>query len=160
MDIKIPSVGESIKEARILRWIKQDGDFVKADEPVLEIETDKASDNVASPGEGIVRIKVQADQVVAVGTVVGTIEPGKAPAVPRREAAVPTARRRLPLKRRARKWCQPSHPHFHRLRNALRRNGRSIRQRLAARVAMDALSKKMSKSRLPSLLSRRRLPLK
>ncbi len=80
VEIKIPPVGESIKEARIVRWLKADGVYVKTDEPLLEIETDKATDNVASPGDGIVRISVQADQVVAIGAVVGKIEPGKAPA--------------------------------------------------------------------------------
>jgi len=80
IDIKIPTVGESVKEARILRWIKQDGEFVKADEPVLEIETDKASDTVAAPAAGIVKLIVAADQVIAVGTVVGRIEPGSPPA--------------------------------------------------------------------------------
>jgi 2-oxoglutarate dehydrogenase E2 component (dihydrolipoamide succinyltransferase) len=79
VDIKIPTLGESIKEARILRWIKQDGDYVKADEPVLEIETDKASDSMPAPAAGIVRVVVAADQVVPVGTVVGKIEPGSAP---------------------------------------------------------------------------------
>ncbi len=80
MDIKIPNVGESIKEARIVRWLKKDGEYVKADEPVLEIETDKASDSVPAPVAGIVRIKVPADQVVAIGAVVGSVEPGPAPA--------------------------------------------------------------------------------
>src|ERR1700729_2702342 len=80
IDIKIPTVGESITEARILRWLKRDGEYVKADEPVLEIETDKASDNVPSPAAGIVRIVVPPDQVVAVGAVVGRIEPGSPPA--------------------------------------------------------------------------------
>jgi len=80
MEIKIPAVGESVKEARILRWIKNDGDYAKTDEPVLEIETDKASDSVPSPADGIVRIMVQAEQTVAVGAVVGRIEPGEAPA--------------------------------------------------------------------------------
>src|SRR5580700_9972095 len=79
MDIKIPNVGESITEARIVRWLKNDGDYVKADEPVLEIETDKASDSVPAPVAGIVRIKVPADQVVAIGAVVGSVEPGQAP---------------------------------------------------------------------------------
>ena len=74
-DIKIPAVGESVKEARILRWLKQEGEYVKADEPVLEIETDKASDVVPAPGAGIVHIVVAADQTVAIGTVVGAIEP-------------------------------------------------------------------------------------
>jgi 2-oxoglutarate dehydrogenase E2 component (dihydrolipoamide succinyltransferase) len=82
MDIRIPAVGESVTEARILRWIKQDGEYVKADEPVLEIETDKASDTVPAPEDGIVRVVVPADQVVAVGAVVGKIEPGAAPTTP------------------------------------------------------------------------------
>ena len=87
IDIKIPNVGESIKEARILRWIKREGEYVKADEPVLEIETDKASDSVPAPAAGIVHIAVQADQVVAIGAVVGTIEPGSPPATSAKAAA-------------------------------------------------------------------------
>jgi 2-oxoglutarate dehydrogenase E2 component (dihydrolipoamide succinyltransferase) len=81
--IKIPSLGESIKEARILRWIKQDGEYVNADEPVVEIETDKASDSIPAPAAGIVRVTAQADQVVDVGAIIGTIEPGEPPAVSR-----------------------------------------------------------------------------
>jgi 2-oxoglutarate dehydrogenase E2 component (dihydrolipoamide succinyltransferase) len=91
MDIKIPNVGESIKEARIVRWLKNDGDYVKADEPVLEIETDKASDSVPAPTAGIVRIKAPADQVVAIGAVVGSIEPGQAPSTLKASAAAATA---------------------------------------------------------------------
>jgi 2-oxoglutarate dehydrogenase E2 component (dihydrolipoamide succinyltransferase) len=90
MDIKIPNVGESIKEARIVRWLKNDGEYVKADEPVLEIETDKASDSVPAPAAGIVRIKVPADQVVAIGAVVGSVEPGQAP-VPKSSAVAASA---------------------------------------------------------------------
>jgi len=93
MDIKIPNVGESIKEARIVRWLKNDGDYVKADEPVLEIETDKASDSVPAPTAGIVRIKAPADQVVAIGAVVGSIEPGQAPSTSKASAAAASASR-------------------------------------------------------------------
>ena len=81
--IKIPSLGESIKEARILRWIKQDGEYVNADEPVVEIETDKASDNIPAPAAGIVRVTAQADQVVDVGATIGSIEPAEPPPVSR-----------------------------------------------------------------------------
>ena len=90
-DIKIPVIGESIKEARILRWLKKDGEYVKVDESLLEIETDKASDNVPAPAAGIVRIITAADQVVAVGGVIGKIEPGTPPpAAARSTSNVPT----------------------------------------------------------------------
>ncbi|MCE9530694.1 MAG: 2-oxoglutarate dehydrogenase complex dihydrolipoyllysine-residue succinyltransferase [Planctomycetes bacterium] len=90
MEIKIPVIGESIKEARILRWLKQDGDYVKRDEPVLEIETDKASDFVPAPADGLVRILVKADETVAVGAVIGKIEPGSPPATANGSSEVKT----------------------------------------------------------------------
>jgi 2-oxoglutarate dehydrogenase E2 component (dihydrolipoamide succinyltransferase) len=82
VEIKIPPVGESVKEARIVRWLKPDGAYAKVDEPILEIETDKATETVVAPADGNIRITTQADQVVAIGAVVGKIEPGKAPAAP------------------------------------------------------------------------------
>jgi 2-oxoglutarate dehydrogenase E2 component (dihydrolipoamide succinyltransferase) len=79
IDIKVPSVGESITEARVVRWLKQDGEYVDADEPVVEMETDKASDTIPAPAAGIVRVVAKPDQTVAVGTVIGRIEPGSPP---------------------------------------------------------------------------------
>jgi 2-oxoglutarate dehydrogenase E2 component (dihydrolipoamide succinyltransferase) len=80
VEIKIPSVGESITEGTIARWYKPDGAAVKANEPVLELETDKATTEVVAPQSGILAITVTEGTKVAIGSVVGRIEPGAAPA--------------------------------------------------------------------------------
>jgi 2-oxoglutarate dehydrogenase E2 component (dihydrolipoamide succinyltransferase) len=80
VEIKVPSLGESITEARVLRWLKQDGEYAAVDEPVVEIETDKASDSIPAPAAGIVRTAAKPDQTVRVGAVIGRIEPGAPPA--------------------------------------------------------------------------------
>src|SRR5439155_9626358 len=74
VEIKVPSVGESITEGTISRWLKKDGDAVRADEPVVEIETEKATTEVSAPQAGTLRITVPEGQTVAVGAVVGRIE--------------------------------------------------------------------------------------
>lgn len=76
VDIKVPSVGESVAEGTLSRWLKQDGATVRADEPLLELETDKATQEVAAPGSGTLRITVPEGQTVTIGTVVGRIEDG------------------------------------------------------------------------------------
>jgi 2-oxoglutarate dehydrogenase E2 component (dihydrolipoamide succinyltransferase) len=76
VEIKVPSVGESITEGTISRWLKRNGEAVRADEPLLEVETEKASTEVSAPQAGILRITVPEGQTVAVGTVIGRIEEG------------------------------------------------------------------------------------
>jgi 2-oxoglutarate dehydrogenase E2 component (dihydrolipoamide succinyltransferase) len=78
IDIKIPSVGESITEGTIARWLKPNGAAVRADEPVLEVETDKATTEIAAPASGILSITVPEGQKVAIGAVVGRIAEGGA----------------------------------------------------------------------------------
>ena len=75
MDIVIPSVGESIQEAVLAEWFKQDGDRVEIDEPLLVIETDKVTLEVVAEARGIVAITVPEGETVAIGAVVGTITP-------------------------------------------------------------------------------------
>ena len=58
VDIKIPTVGESVHEGTISRWIKKDGDLVEQDEPILELETDKATEEMPAPARGRLRIAV------------------------------------------------------------------------------------------------------
>ena len=53
VDIKVPSVGESITEGIVSRWLKADGDAVQANEPVFELETDKATTEVVAPAAGV-----------------------------------------------------------------------------------------------------------
>jgi 2-oxoglutarate dehydrogenase E2 component (dihydrolipoamide succinyltransferase) len=76
VEIKVPSVGESITEGTIARWLKKDGAPVRADEPLFELETEKATTEVAAPTAGTLRITVQEGQTVAIGSVVGRIEEG------------------------------------------------------------------------------------
>jgi 2-oxoglutarate dehydrogenase E2 component (dihydrolipoamide succinyltransferase) len=78
IEVRIPSLGESVSEGVITRWIKADGDTVHADEPLLELETDKA--NVEMPAEqaGILRILKAQGETVRVGDVVARIEPAAA----------------------------------------------------------------------------------
>jgi len=91
MDIIIPSVGESVQEAVLAEWFKQDGEMVEIDEPLLVIETDKVTLEVVAEARGLVAIKVPEGETVAIGAVVGTITPveGAAAAVP--EAAAKAA---------------------------------------------------------------------
>jgi 2-oxoglutarate dehydrogenase E2 component (dihydrolipoamide succinyltransferase) len=86
-EVRIPQLGESVTEGTIARWLKQDGDVVNADEPVLELETDKATLEIPAGASGQISIVEPAGAVVRVGTVVARIteaapaarNPGRAP---------------------------------------------------------------------------------
>ena len=81
-DLLVPTLGESVTEATVSKWLKEVGDPVKADEPVVELETDKVSVSVPSPETGILsEIKIQAGTTVNVGTVLGSIGAGSAGAI-------------------------------------------------------------------------------
>jgi 2-oxoglutarate dehydrogenase E2 component (dihydrolipoamide succinyltransferase) len=73
IEIKIPSVGESIQEAVLAQWYKKDGDMVQKDEPLFVIETDKVTLEIVSEADGILKVMVSAGETVAIGTVVGVI---------------------------------------------------------------------------------------
>jgi 2-oxoglutarate dehydrogenase E2 component (dihydrolipoamide succinyltransferase) len=91
VDIKVPSVGEAITEGVISKWFKADGAAVRANEPVYELETDKATTEVVAPAAGVLSITAKEGQKVAVGSVVGRIEEGAVPAVKPKETALPAA---------------------------------------------------------------------
>ncbi len=74
VEIKIPSVGESVQEAILAEWYKKDGDAVKKDDPLLVIETDKVTLEVVAEADGVLSIAVAEGETVAVGAVVGHIE--------------------------------------------------------------------------------------
>jgi len=74
IEIKIPSVGESVQEAILAEWFKEDGDLVEKDEPLFVIETDKVTLEVVAEAEGILKILTPVDEVVPIGAVVGLIE--------------------------------------------------------------------------------------
>jgi 2-oxoglutarate dehydrogenase E2 component (dihydrolipoamide succinyltransferase) len=72
--ITVPSVGESITEGTLARWLKADGDAVQSGEGLFELETDKASTVVPAPGAGVLKISVAEGQTVAIGASVGSID--------------------------------------------------------------------------------------
>ena len=73
-EIKVPAVGESITEATIGEWTKKSGDFVKRDEVILLLETDKASVEVVAPADGVLTVTAKAGDVVQIGAVVAAID--------------------------------------------------------------------------------------
>jgi len=89
IEIKIPSVGESIQEAVLAEWFKKDGDVVQKDEPLLVIETDKVTLEVVAEAGGVLKILVKEGETVAIGAKVGEIEPGKGVSVSKEPAETP-----------------------------------------------------------------------
>ncbi len=97
-EVRIPTLGESVTEGVIVRWAKQDGERVERDEILLELETDKASMEIAAEKAGVLRIIKDAGATVTVGEVVARVEegagaPAKAPTTAPTTAptAAPTA---------------------------------------------------------------------
>ncbi|HEV8061444.1 MAG TPA: biotin/lipoyl-containing protein, partial [Gemmataceae bacterium] len=106
IDIKVPSVGESITEGTITRWYKKDGEVLRNMEPAFELETEKATTDVPAPAGGLLRILVPEGSTVAIGATVGRLEPapeeGKSPspAAPKPETPVAVSTQPLPDKDR------------------------------------------------------------
>ncbi len=72
--ITVPTLGESVTEATVSKWLKSKGDNVVADEPVVELETDKVNVEVPSPSNGVLgTIEVKEGETVNVGSLLGTI---------------------------------------------------------------------------------------
>ncbi|HVX07247.1 2-oxo acid dehydrogenase subunit E2 [Humibacter sp.] len=92
--VSLPALGESVTEGTVTRWLKQVGDRVEVDEPLLEVSTDKVDTEIPSPVAGVVeQILVQEDETVEVGTALVTIGDGSgagagsdAPAAPQETA--------------------------------------------------------------------------
>jgi 2-oxoglutarate dehydrogenase E2 component (dihydrolipoamide succinyltransferase) len=99
-EIRVPTLGESITEATIGRWFKAAGDAVSADEPLVELETDKVTVEVPAPAAGVLsEIAVKEGDTVEVGALLGAIEAGKgAAAAPVKPAAKPAPQKAEPAK--------------------------------------------------------------
>jgi len=82
-EIRVPTLGESVVEATVGQWFKQAGDAVSADEPLVELETDKVTVEVPAPASGVLAdIVVNAGDTVAVGALLGAIAEGDGKAKP------------------------------------------------------------------------------
>jgi 2-oxoglutarate dehydrogenase E2 component (dihydrolipoamide succinyltransferase) len=80
-ELRVPTLGESVAEATVGKWLKKPGDAVAADEPVVELETDKVSVEVPSPAAGVLsQIVAKEGETVAVGALIGVVEAGAAAA--------------------------------------------------------------------------------
>src|SRR5579872_2953954 len=87
-DIRVPTLGESITEATVGKWLKQAGETVKADEPLVELETDKVTLEVNAPSSGVLaEIAAATGETVAVGALLGSVGAGAAGASPAPKAA-------------------------------------------------------------------------
>ena len=92
IELKLPKMGESVAEASILSWLKKEGDRVTADEPLVEIATDKVNSEVPSPEDGIlVSCRVNVGDTVQVGHVIAIIETGDGASTPAPVAAAAPA---------------------------------------------------------------------
>src|SRR3546814_21049217 len=77
-EVTVPTLGESVTEATIGEWLKQPGDAVAVDEPIVSLETDKVAVEVPSPVAGVLGQQVVAvGETVNVGAVIATIEAGR-----------------------------------------------------------------------------------
>ena len=92
-EVKMPALGESVTEGTVSSWLKAVGDTVEADEPLLEVATDKVDTEVPSPASGVLlEIRVPEDETVEVGTVLAIIgDPSEAGSAPAPAAPAPQA---------------------------------------------------------------------
>ena len=107
VELKVPSLGESITQAQVGQWLKREGEAVVRDEPVVEVESEKATVAVPAPASGVLRrVLRQPGEIVAVGQVLGEIEEGAVAAA----GAVPPAARPAPTREPAKAAAPPSRP--------------------------------------------------
>ena len=89
-EIRVPALGESVTEATIGKWFRAEGDAVKMDEPLVELETDKVTVEVPAPVSGkLAAISAKPGTTVNVGALLGAIEEGAAGAAPAKAAEAP-----------------------------------------------------------------------
>ena len=94
IEIKVPTVGESISEVTLLKWLKKDGEYVDRDDVIAELESEKATFEVNAEQSGVIKLIAQEGTNLNIGDVLANIdEKAKPPA-----ATQPTCPRRLPTK--------------------------------------------------------------
>src|SRR3954469_4314898 len=92
IELKVPSVGESITEVQMGEWLKGEGDAVSRDEVIAKIETDKVTVDLTAPTDGVLtQIKVKKGQTANVGDVIGYVEEGSAAAAKPKASDAPKA---------------------------------------------------------------------
>jgi 2-oxoglutarate dehydrogenase E2 component (dihydrolipoamide succinyltransferase) len=90
IEIRVPTLGESITEATVGKWFKKTGEAVRADEPLVELETDKVTLEVNAPGPGVLsEIAAETGQTVSIGALLGQLSGVGASAAPAAQAEAP-----------------------------------------------------------------------
>lgn len=74
LEVKIPNVAESITEVTLAQWLVEEGDYVEMDQPLVEVETDKASQELYAEQAGVITLKIEEGEDIAVGTVIAEID--------------------------------------------------------------------------------------
>ena len=141
VSVTMPQLGESVTEGTVTRWLKKEGEHVTADEPLLEVSTDKVDTEIPSPATGVLRgIVVDEDETVAVGAELAVIEdagaeaggggaPAAAPAAEAAPAAAPEPPSPpSPRRRRRSRRLRRRSPSRNRSRNRLSRRPRPPRR--------------------------------
>lgn len=98
--IVVPTLGESVSEATVAQWLKKEGEAVKADEPIVELETDKVTLEVNAPSDGVIaKITVGEGETVEVGAILGEMGEGSAAndAAPKEEPKKEEAKKEEPV---------------------------------------------------------------
>ncbi|WNI15203.1 2-oxoglutarate dehydrogenase, E2 component, dihydrolipoamide succinyltransferase [Actinacidiphila sp. ITFR-21] len=104
VSVTLPALGESVTEGTVTRWLKAEGEHVEADEPLLEVSTDKVDTEIPSPASGVLAsIKVAEDETVEVGSELAVIDDGSggAPAAAPAPAAEPQPQAQPPAQPQA-----------------------------------------------------------
>ena len=98
IDIKVPTVGESINEVTLVKWLKKDGDWVERDEIVAELESEKATFEINAEKAGLLKIIAQEGDTLKIGDIACQIdETATAPAAPeKKEATAPVSKSAAP----------------------------------------------------------------
>ena len=91
IEFKLPDIGEGLHEAELLQWMVKEGDVIREDDPLMEIQTDKAAVEITSPVTGrVARLLGKVGDLLLIGSVVVIFDDGQAGTVPA-EAAVESA---------------------------------------------------------------------
>ncbi|MGW7083245.1 2-oxoglutarate dehydrogenase, E2 component, dihydrolipoamide succinyltransferase [Streptomyces sp. NPDC054871] len=111
-DVTLPALGESVTEGTVTRWLKEVGEEVAEDEPLLEVSTDKVDTEIPSPAAGVLlEIVVGEDETAEVGAKLAVIgAPGAAPAPAKQEAPAAPAQQEAPKQEAAPAPAQPAAP--------------------------------------------------
>jgi 2-oxoglutarate dehydrogenase E2 component (dihydrolipoamide succinyltransferase) len=110
IEIKVPSVGESVTEALLAEWFKQDGDTVEKNEPLFVLETDKVTLEVEAEAAGKLKILVPEGETVAIGTQVGEIDTEAVPAAASQKEEATSQEKTEALSAAEHKEATPSTP--------------------------------------------------